>query len=103
MRPIDTVEISKALTFNVYKTLYPAPERGSRLPAQEVLLNPSVGFLPVPTRLNTAVELIKNDQPQQALQAMQVDYRVASISNSIESSLEAAAAAARAEEAERTW
>ena len=103
MRPIDTVEMSKGINFDSYTTLFPAPVKGSLLPSQEVLVNPSVGFLPVPTRLDTAVDLVKDDEPEDGLQAMQVDYRVASVSASIETELETAATAARTAEAARSW
>ena len=103
MLPIDAGTAEDTVTYDSYVSAYPAPKRGELKPSQIVLSNAAVGFLPVPTRLDNSVELIYSDEPLLALQAMQVDYRVNVMSDSIESELAAASQAARAAEASRTW
>ena len=103
MLPIDNGPSTKVITFKGYTSSFPAPTRGALKPSQIVLSNTAVGFLPVPTRLDSAVDLINVDEPLLALQAMQVDYRVNKLSESIEDDLAAAGSAARAEEAATTW
>jgi len=101
--PIYPTTLERSLTEDTYRSLYPAPERDAFKPSQVVLSNKAVGFLPVPTRLDNAVNLIDADAPQLALSAMEVDYRVRSLGDPITEELVVARDAAIAARASRFW